>query len=252
MSQLAQTRPRSATEIIDAAFRFYRARFGDLLVVAVLILVPAVLVTQLGPYMPSWLAFLIMLASNLMYVAGQGAFAILVAATVERDEAITAGTVFRRLGRRGITVILVAIATTLLVMLGFFFLIIPGFIALAWTAVAIPAAAIEGLPVGAAIRRSRDLARGRIGHVLVTLILIWLIFAVLGLGLLFAFAIGVATLGLTNSPIFLLLLQLVFVPVFPLFGVVTSMLYYDLRVRTDGADVAAMIEALPVPPPEPA
>ena len=252
MSQLAHIRPRRSTEIIDGAFGLYRARFGDLLVVSVLILVPALLVVQLGPYLPDWLTFLIMLAGNLMYVAGQGAIAILVAATVERDEAITAGTVFRRLGRRGGTVILVAIATSLLVMLGFVFLIIPGFIAMAWTAAAIPATAIEGLSVGAAIRRSRELARGRIGHVLVTLILIWLIFAALGFGFMIAFTIAVATLGLTNSSIFLVLVQLIFVPIFPLFGVVTTMLYYDLRVRSDGADVAAMIDALPVTPAGPA
>jgi hypothetical protein len=45
-----------------------------------------------------------------------------------------------------------------------------------------------------------------------------------------------------------LLVQLVMVPVFPLVGVVATMLYYDLRVRSDGADVAAMIDALPATP----
>jgi hypothetical protein len=49
-----------------------------------------------------------------------------------------------------------------------------------------------------------------------------------------------------------LLMLLVRVPVFPLIGVVSTLLYYDLRVRSEGADVAAMIEALPVPPAEPA
>ena len=248
MSQLAHIRPRRATEIIDASFGLYRARFADLLVVSVLVLVPAVLVAQLGPYMPSWLALLIMLASNLMYLAGQGAIAILVAATLERGEAISAGTVFRRLGRRGITVILVSIASALLMMLGFVFLIIPFFIALAWTAAAIPAAAIEGLSVGAALTRSRELARGRIGHILVTLILVWIIFFALFMGVMIVFTIAVAALGLSSSPIILLLVQLLMLPVFPLVGVVTTTLYYDLRVRADGADVAAMIDALPTTP----
>jgi len=117
MSQLAHTRPRSATEIIDAAFGFYRARFGDLLVVSVLLIVPPVL---LAPLAPDWLSFLIMLAGNLMYLAGQGAIAILVAAAIERNESITAGEVFRRLGRRAGTVILVSIASALMMMIGFF------------------------------------------------------------------------------------------------------------------------------------
>ena len=248
MSHLAQIRPRRATEIIDASFGLYRARFGDLLVVSVLLLVPTVLVMQLGPYLPSWLAFVIMLAANLMYLAGQGAIAVLVAATLEQGEAISAGTVFRRLGRRSIAVILVAIASALLMMIGFVFLVIPFFIALAWTATSIPAAAIEGLSAGAAITRSRELARGRMGHILVTLILVWLIFVALGFGFMIAFTVAVATLGLSSSPIILLLVQLLLVPVFPLTGIVTTMLYYDLRVRADGADVAAMIDALPATP----
>ena len=249
MSQLAHTRPRSATEIIDAAFGFYRARFGDLLVVSVLLIVPPVL---LAPLAPDWLSFLIMLAGNLMYLAGQGAIAILVAAAIERNESITAGEVFRRLGRRAGTVILVSIASALMMMIGFVFFIVPAFIALAWTAAAVPAAATEGLPAGAAITRSRELVRGRIGHILVTMLLVWLILAALGFGFLIVFTLLVATLGTSavTSPIIGMIVQLLLVPVFPLVGVVATMLYYDLRVRSDGADVAAMIDALPVTPAE--
>ena len=49
-----------------------------------------------------------------------------------------------------------------------------------------------------------------------------------------------------------MIVQLLLVPVFPLVGVVATMLYYDLRVRSEGADVAAMIDALPGAPAEPA
>jgi hypothetical protein len=245
MSQLAHTRPRRATEIIDASFRFYRARFGDLLVVSVLLLVPPVLLAALAP---DWLKPFIQLAGVLMYLAGQGAIAVLVAASLERDETITAGTVFRRLGRRSLTVILVSIATFFMMMLGFVLFIIPFFIVLAWTATAVQAAAIEGLSTGAALSRARALARGRIGHVLTTMVLVWLILFVLGIGVMFAFVFAIAATGLSSVPVVLLFGQLLQVPVFPLVGVVGTMLYYDLRVRSEGADVAAMIEALPVTP----
>lgn len=241
MSQLAYTRPRSATDIIDASFRFYRARFGDLLVVSVFLLVPPAL---LAPIAPPWLAIVIMLAGNLMYLTGQGAFALLVAGAVERDESLSAGMVFRQLGRRAGTVILVSLASGLLMMLGFVFFIIPSFIALAWTAAAVPVAAIEGLSTGAAITRSRELARGRIGHILSTMILVWLILGALFFGFMIVFAIVVASIGLPAAFV-TLLAQLILVPVFPLVGVVATMLYYDLRVRSEGADVAAMIDALP-------
>jgi len=64
----------------------------------------------------------------------------------------------------------------------------------------------------------------------------------------------VILMGSTRSVLFVfaLLMRLLQVPVFPLVGVVSTLLYYDLRVRSEGADVAAMIEALPVPPAEPA
>ena len=249
MSQLAHTRPRSVTEIIDASFRFYRARFGDLMVLSALLLVPPVLLAALAP---TWLGLPLVLLFMCAYLAGQGAIAVLVAASIERDETLWAGTVFRRLGgRRAVTVILVSIAAALLAGLGFLFFIIPGFIAIAWLAASVPVAAIEGLSVGGAIRRSRDLARGRIWHIYGTLLLVWLILFVLAMGVVFAFVMFVAALNLP-LPVISLLGQLVQLPVFPLVSVVSTMLYYDLRVRTDGADVAAMIEALPVTPIVPA
>src|SRR5258705_8420170 len=115
MSQLAHTRPRSATEIIDASFRFYRARFGDLLVVSALLLVPPALLEAIAP---SWLQRVIQLAGNWMYLIGEGAIAILVAAALERSEALSASDVFRRLGGRAGKVTNVSIMSGFLGMLG--------------------------------------------------------------------------------------------------------------------------------------
>ena len=250
MSQLAQTRPRSVTEIIDASFRFYRARFGDLMVVSALLLVPPVLISLLAPRR---LGLPMLAVGALMYLAGQGAIAILVAASVEQDQSLSASAALRQLGRRWGSVALVAIVSALLTTLGLLALVIPGFIALAWTATAVPSAAIEELSLWDALERSRTLARGRIGHVLGTLSLVWLILAVLFFGLVFAITTAIM-INSTRPVLFALalLIRLMQVPVFPLIGVVSTLLYYDLRVRSEGADVAAMIEALPLPPAEPA
>jgi hypothetical protein len=43
---------------------------------------------------------------------------------------------------------------------------------------------------------------------------------------------------------------LLLVPLAPVIGIAVTLLYYDLRVRTEGADVNAMIGALPVAHPE--
>ena len=83
MSQLAQTRPRSITEIIDASFRFYKARFSDLLVVSALLLVPPLLLAAIAPV---WLRPVIQIANNFVALIAEGAIAILVAAAVERGQ----------------------------------------------------------------------------------------------------------------------------------------------------------------------
>jgi hypothetical protein len=241
MSQLAHTRPRSATEIIDASFRFYRAHFGDLLVVSALLLVPPMLV---GALSPAWLERAIQVASNWIYLICEGAIAVLVAAALEQNEALSAGEVLRRLGARAGSVIAVSILSGLMIMLGLVLFIVPGVIAAAWTMVALPVVAIEGRTSGEAISRSRALAKGQMLHVLGTMLLVWVIVLALVIGCAIAFGL---VLGLVGIPERLreMIGALVMVPLFPLIGVATTMLYYDLRVRNEGADVSALIDALP-------
>jgi len=241
MSQLAQTHPRRATEIVDASFRFYRAHFGNLLVLSALLLVPTALI---GVVAPEGLQRVVQLIGNWMYLICEGAIAVLVAAAIERDQALSAGDVFRTLGGNAGKVIGASILSGLLVLVGFILLIVPGIIALAWTMVAVPVAAIEGFSSSAAISRSRELARGRMGHVIGTMFLAWAI--VIGLMLGLALALG-ALFALVGVPDRLtdMLGEIVMVPLFPLIGVAVTLLYYDLRVRSEGADVEAMVNALP-------
>ena len=244
MSQLAQTRPRSATEIIDATFRFYRARFSDLLIVSVLLLVPPALLVAI---VPESVERVTLLATNFMYALVSGAMAIIVAAQLERNQSLSACEVFSALGGRAATVIGVAIASGLLMLIGLLLLIVPGIFVISWTMVAVPVAAIEGLGIGAAIKRSRALARGRMGHVLGTAllcaVLFFLIFFACGLTLGFVGAgIGLSTRLVTTIG------RILVAPLFPLFGISVTLLYYDLRVRSEAADVSAMIDALPATP----
>jgi hypothetical protein len=241
MSQLAHTQPRRATEIIDASFRFYRAHFGNLLVLSALLLVPTAL---LGVIVPGELQRVVQLVGNWMYLVCEGAIAVLVAAAIERDQALTGGEVLRQLGGNAGKVIGVSIVSGFMILVGFILLIIPGIIALSWTMVALPVAAIEGFSSSAAISRSRALARGRMRHVLGTMLLAWVI--VIGLVLGISLAVGLL-FGFFGLPDRLtdMLGELVMVPLFPLIGVAVTMLYYDLRVRSEGADVQAMVEALP-------
>jgi hypothetical protein len=241
MSQLAHTHPRRATEIIDSSFQFYRAHFADLLVVSALLLVPPVLI---GAIMPESIQLVFKLVFNLMLLVMQGAVAVLVAAAIEQDRRLSAGEVLRTLGERAGSVIAVSMMSGILIAFGTLLLVIPGILIAVWTVVATPVTAIEGLKNSAALSRSRDLARGRFWHVLGTMVLAWIIVMVLVFG--FAIVLGML-FGIIGLPAGLtdMLGELLLVPLFPLIAVTTSLLYYDLRVRSEGADVEAMVNALP-------
>ena len=241
MSQLAHTHPRRATEILDSSFQFYRAHFADLLVLSALLLVPPILI---GAFMPQSIQVVFQFVFNLMFLVSQGAIAVMVAGAIEQDRALSADEVLRALGDRAGSVIAVSMMSGILIGLGTLLLVIPGILIAVWTVVATPVAAIEGLKNSAALSRSRNLARGQFWHVLGTMLLAWIIVMVLVLGL--AIALGMV-FGIIGAPERFtdMLSELLMVPLFPLIAVAASLLYYDLRVRGEGADVQAMVDALP-------
>jgi hypothetical protein len=105
---------------------------------------------------------------------------------------------------------------------------------------------VEQLGYSKAIERSRELARGRWRHVLGTLFLSW------GVALLLILGAGVVVglLGL-DDPIAGLVVELLFAVVLPVPAIAMTFLYYDLRVRNEGADLDVMMSALPAPVPVP-
>ena len=247
MSILAHTQPRRASEIIDSSFRLYRAHLGDLIVISALLLVPPALIAAITP---SPFKMAIQLGGHLTFLVAQGAIAVLVAAALQEDRAMTAGEVFRELGARASNVISVSIMAGVLTVLGFILLVIPGIIVAVWTCVSTPVAAIEGLSNSAALGRSRDLVRGQFWHALGTIVLAWCIVMALVIG--FSIVLGLL-FGMMHVParVISLVGGLVMVPLFPLIGVTTSLLYFDLRVRNEGADVEALAQMLPPVPASP-
>jgi hypothetical protein len=244
MSTLAHTRSRSPTEIIDASFQFYKAHAGDLLVLCALLLVPWMLLKAITP---SPFDIVFELVTNMMLLVSQGAVAVLVAAALEEDSSLTAGEVLGRLRGRVGNVIVVAIMAGILMGLGLLLLVIPGLIAAVWLAVATPVAAIEGRRNSDALGRSRELARGHFWHVALTMLLGWVIFAVLAFGATIMLTLVLATVGLPQRLIELVA-GVVLVPLFPMVGVAASLLYFDLRIRREGADMFALAEMLPPAP----
>jgi len=238
---LAAYRPRSVAEIVDATFTFYRDNAAAIITVAMLIVAPPAI---LKAVVPDWFGQIVEFAGNFIVPIGQGAIAALVAAAVERDETLDSGAALRSTSGRVGSLIAAQIASGLMVFIGLVLLVVPGFIALIWTAVCIPVVMIERVGYSAAIDRSRTLARGSWGHVLGTLVLSW--------GLAFLLVLGAAFLGGmfgVKDGVTDLVSEILFGLVIPIPAIAMTFLYYDLRVRSESADLDAMISALPTATP---
>ena len=127
-----------------------------------------------------------------------------------------------------------------MVLIGLVLLVAPALIALVWTAVAVPVVMVEEVGYSAAITRSRALARGRSKHVLGALVLSW------GVALLLLVGAGVVMGALgADGPVAGLMIDPLFAVVLPVPAIAMTLLYYELRVRTESADLDTMISALP-------
>jgi hypothetical protein len=102
---------------------------------------------------------------------------------------------------------------------------------------------LERTSVFRALTRSWELAKGSVGRIFFTLLLTWCIYFALVL-LITAVAALVAPRNPTLSSVFT---AIVLAFVYPFIGVVTTLLYYDLRVRREGFDLEIMARELGVP-----
>jgi hypothetical protein len=102
---------------------------------------------------------------------------------------------------------------------------------------------LEGLGPVAALRRSRDLVRGSARHtaaVLLLLVVLWVV--VYGTLILLAMLL-LQRFELANS-----VASALTVVLYPFFGCMLTLLYYDLRIRHEGYDLELMARALEQPP----
>jgi hypothetical protein len=233
---LATYRPRTVAEIVDATFGFYRANLATLVTVAVVVLGPIAILKGVAP--AAW-GRILDVAGNLLVPVAEGAITLVVAAAVERSERLDVGAALRGLSDRVGSLIAVQIASGLMMLIGLILLVVPGVIAIIWTAVAIPVVIVEQVGYSRAIDRSRALVRHRWMPVLGTLLLAW--------GLAFVIMIGGGAVGGLlglNDRVADLVFDLLFAAVIPIPAIALTLLYFDLRVRAEGADLEALASEL--------
>lgn len=259
-------RPRSVTEIVDAAIQIVRHNYVPLITLVAVAYVPFLLLQmtafrhlmmQMAPSQ-SPAAMIATFSSGELwayYAVSIVWFALIDASmTVAAADAYlgrpveVASALKRALPRVGPAVVAILIKYTVIV-LGFVFFVVGGFwfVALFF---AVPATVVlERNGPLAGLRRSAHLSRQLKGHVLLSLVLVYGLYFVLigGAGIAFA------SIGGNNQPAVQGFSALVTILVYPFVPTVQMLLYYDARIRKEGYDIDLLAQRVDAPSlPQPA
>ncbi len=269
-------RPLGVGEVLDSSFRLYRKRFGALVAACAIVVIPLALVqlivtistptttttiTRFGNdvYRSTTVSngtqlfmFLFgLLISGFNIALAQGASMRIIAdhyLGTETSWKTSLGYAFTRFG----SILWIVVLGGLAWILGGMICVIPGIYLYVAFSVAIPVRLIEETRGKQALGRSRALVSGRWWATFSTLLVILLITTTLTL--LAAVFVGGSTLFLANttsSTASQVATQLITaginVMVTPISAAVATIIYFDLRVRKEGFDLALMIQRLDQP-----
>ncbi|MGH7665025.1 MAG: hypothetical protein ACRENI_12130 [Gemmatimonadaceae bacterium] len=267
-------RPRSVTELIDGSVRLTREHYGPLLVLSVIAFLPSLIVAgfmQPDPQAPLSEAFgnqqlIFTVIGYLVFAVIDGAMVHAVSqaylgkpmsgaaesmrAAFARVWTLLGSTLLRWLiivapimfvGVLAAVLVPLAGTATAMGVAGLGFLIALPFVLhfFARLAVATPAIMIEGRGAIASLSRSSTLTRGSRWRVLGAFMLIFLVF------FLVAFALMLLSQLITENQIIgQIIWQFVAAFLYPLIVAATVLIYYDLRIRTEGYDLELMAEGV--------
>ena len=263
-----QLRPRSTTEIIDAAVSLLRQHYVELVTATALFTVPLfianlVIGSQTGvqpgigttPFtvapqaatLPARLLPWFFLAMLVAFVLGPLASAttvVIVSDNYLGREVTIAGALARAVSRFW-AVFFTGFLQGVLIGLGFIAFIIPGFFCIAWFFSAVNIVMVEGKGPTEALARGRFLAKDSVGRILGTLFLCGLVVAVVT-ALVNAILFTLVAAVHAGPQVALVISSLVRIAIYPFFTVVATVLYFDLRIRKEGLDLELMAKELGV------
>jgi len=241
-------RPRSATELIDAAFQVYRRAPVPFMVAMALIYVPWLairLIFQLNvPETQDQITANLMrvllatgAASIVIYGLAGGAAAVLTRA-VYLDEPIDVAAAFRQTFRRILPLIVGPLVAFVLIGIGFVFFIIPGLYFIARFFAVRQTIVLEDTGAFAALGRSGILSKNNKLHILGALILVVILTTVVNVG-------AVMLINLQPSKVITSVLATALtIVVYPIIPITETLLYFDARIRNEGFDVEYLASAV--------
>jgi hypothetical protein len=272
-SYTPQLRPLSVGETLDAGFRLFRERFGTLLVCVLVPMVPltilsTILIASVSPdvFDPNAPALtedeandflaavliLVLLYGIAATLAIAACFKVISSAYLGEHE--TAASSLRHGLKRAVplilTYIVIGIPTGLLGI--FWIFIIPGLLSI-WLTVkwsmAYPAVIAEQAGPFKAMGRSWTLTRKNwwrtFGTLFVLFLIAFVIYLAIGFGLTSAVAAVADTIGsFAYATVNTLLSLIALAIVFPLVAAIVTVLYYDLRVRSEGFDLELLAKGV--------
>jgi hypothetical protein len=268
MSDL-RLRPRSVTEIVDAAFQLYKRDALEYVLVTAIAYAPwmiaqllvmrgvnaldptqvrlqssTVILGVIGLFAYALMSAVLSRYSSDNYLDRPAGLATVIRSVLPAVPRLIAGTVLLTLVLMlGMIPVLIGVMTTNVPLIGIGVLLSIGWSVYAFARFfgVFQVIVLENTGVIGAFSRSSVLSQNRKGHILATLLLVIGIFMVLSI----AMTIVVAIFG--SQAARLVLQSLYTVVAYPLIGITQMILYYDTRIRAEGFDVEMMAGALDAP-----
>ena len=231
-------RPRSAIEIIDAAVEVVRGHFVALFTLAAVMLLPAVALELFATIygMREMWEVLATLVGVMLDTLASGAIIAYVAGYIISPRLSTAEALRAALGRFW-SLFAASIVYGMMVLVGLLLLVVPGII-VAVRYFAMPAVImLEGAGVSTAMSRSARLTEGSTGRALAIFGTAWVVYLVA------MFGVQVLAEGLFAARTQVVVTGVIQAALHPFLAALTTLLYFDLRVRREGLDVASMLAA---------
>jgi hypothetical protein len=247
MPELA-LRPRSATELVDAAFQVYRRAPLQFMVALAVVYVPSLVLrlvfdinidpANMPP--PSTLATFAIIGFATYAIAG-GAISV-VARDVYLDHPVSVAEAYRIVATRLVTLVLVSVVTVVLMTISAMLLLLPALYVIARFVAVRQAVVLEDAGTGRALSRSSALTVGLKMHVLGTLALMFVLVIAVNVGA------GLLINLIPSRVIMNVLSTALSVVVGPILGITETVLYYDLRIRREGFDLEYLVGQHAQPP----
>ena len=241
-------RPRSATELVDAAFQILRAHYGQFVMCSALAFMPWLIIQlvflgdpqQLANANP-WVAIVALLGLWMTF-ALMSAVIVSCASQAYLGDAVDVAAAVRRAVPRLPRVMAVAFVRYFLLFLGLLCLLVGALYVAARFFALMPCVILEDASIAHAFGRSSALSRGRKLHVLNTLGLVAIIYWAIAIGIMVVAAYsGSSVVQAVSSAAYTML-------VYPVIAITECLLYYDARIQSEGLDIELMTRELGAAP----